>query len=157
EAMRKVTVEICRPPTDSHAPDPCVFGGTYTLSPRAFDSLFRRLYRLDERQADTEAMKIVENNLSPNSLALLKNEAPRFSSLLRGPSTSPLSGKILLTSYVPETGGVSALEPTLRHEFGHACSMIRMQLQAGRSPNRAHPSALNEAWGQTSAPPAQGS
>ncbi len=42
----------------------------------------------------------------------------------------PRSGTIILTSYVPQDRGIEALIPTLHHEFGHACSMIRMQQMA---------------------------
>ena len=42
----------------------------------------------------------------------------------------PFAGDIRLTTYAPLDGGVATLEPTLRHELGHACSMIKMQLAA---------------------------
>lgn len=124
----RVEISICRPQGDGDAPDPCVFGGRYDMSGASYTTMYRSLYRLYARPETAELREIAARNLRPDQLDPLRS-LPALS--LAGPDAfRPIGGKIVLTSYVPEKEGYRALDPTIRHEFGHACSMIRMQLAA---------------------------
>ncbi len=47
-----------------------------------------------------------------------------------GGTFSPATGNITLSSYVSATKGSESVDSVIRHEFGHACSMVKMQLSA---------------------------
>lgn len=130
-AMTRVDVSICQPKDDPNASDPCVFGGTFEMAGRNYAQIFgglTRIYRSNDTNAsdDTRELgRIASKNLgSVNTDRILASLAPD--------EFTPLGGRIILTSYVPKNEGARALEPTLHHEFGHACSMIRMQTAAAK-------------------------
>ncbi len=112
--MERVNVSFCQPSADPDAPDSCVFGGTYKMPGSGYASVFRSLRRGSPM---TEIKQIAAKNLSSSEVG-------------SGP-TELSSGSIVLSSYVPKSEGIRGIEPTLLHEFGHACSMVRMQLAAG--------------------------
>lgn len=122
-AMNRVDVSVCQPKDDPEASDPCVFGGTFEMAGRNYAAIFAGLSRM-YRSGDTmELGAIASKNLpmvDPN----------RLHTAMEPSDFAPLGGRIILTSYVPKSQGARALEPTLHHEFGHACSMIRMQTAA---------------------------
>lgn len=47
-----------------------------------------------------------------------------------GGTFSPATGNITLSSYVSAEKGARSVDSVIRHEFGHACSMVKMQLAA---------------------------
>lgn len=47
-----------------------------------------------------------------------------------GGTFSPATGNITLSSYVSADHGSESVDSVIRHEFGHACSMVKMQLSA---------------------------
>ncbi len=75
--------------------------------------------------SSTASRALVGTTLNRSASALATSSAVDENS-----SFQPRSGKIILTSYIPQDRGITALLPTLHHEFGHACSMIRMQQMA---------------------------
>ena len=64
-----------------------------------------------------EIKKIAQKNLPFRMPASIANQ---------GAKELP-RGSIVLSSYVSRDLGVKALEPVILHEFGHACSMVKMQ------------------------------
>lgn len=149
-AMREVEVSICQPSEDPNRPDPCVFGGSYRMPGAGYTALYRLL-----RGQQASRVKMRMNNApaahtdggeksGPRVLMELGELVERNLKGVRttlGPDDRPprlLRGQIVLSSYVDRRRGVEALEPVIRHEFGHACSMIRMQEGAlGPDPARA--------------------
>jgi hypothetical protein len=112
-----VEVKFCKPNQDPNAPDPCVFGGNFKMSGSDYQSAFQAIR--SRSNPSTEINQIATRNLN-------------FASRLPAQeSARPLSsGSIVLSSYVSRDEGFAAMEPTLLHEFGHACSMTKMQLSA---------------------------
>jgi hypothetical protein len=111
--MAKVEVEVCKPSTDPTQPDPCVFGGSFHMPGSAYRSIFEVVAKAKGEGAATEMRSIALRNLSRGS------RAPA--------AANDENGKITLSSYVPFSTGIAAAEPVLLHEFGHACSMVRMR------------------------------
>lgn len=121
-AMESVEVSLCKPQPQGTGPDPCVFGGSYTMPGEGYSAIFTTIRRAYESESGAELRDIATRNLS------FYGENRTFGGKII--TSYPRTGKIILTSYVQENDGVSELIPTLHHEFGHACSMIRMQLAA---------------------------
>ncbi len=130
-AMSRVEVSICQPKDDPDASDPCAFGGTFEMAGRNYAAIFGGLSRMYRSDDTLELGAIAARNLGAAGPGRSPAEAGAG-------GFTPLGGRIVLTSYVPRSHGARALEPTLHHEFGHACSMIRMQAAAaGAAENRA--------------------
>ncbi|MES2856695.1 MAG: hypothetical protein V4692_12565 [Bdellovibrionota bacterium] len=119
EGMAKVEVEVCKPNSDPTQPDPCVFGGSFHMPGSAYRSIFEVVAKAKGEGEATEMRKIAMRNL-----ARKRNPA----------SATHEHGKITLSSYVPLSSGIAAAEPVLLHEFGHACSMVRMRNAAVTQP-----------------------
>lgn len=119
--MNRVKVSICKPSTDPNAPDPCVFGGRFDMSAENYTALFREVFRVYDSQGDSDLRQIAARYLTSNEIKGLASQSKPL----------PLSsGHITLTSYFSEREGIQSLDPILQHEFGHACSMIKMQTHA---------------------------
>lgn len=127
-AMNRVEVSICQPQSDPNASDPCVFGGTFEMAGRNYARIFGGLSRMYSSNDTMELGAIASRNVASMSLGGAGGEYDPE-------EFSPVGGRIVLTSYVSKRDGASALEPTLHHEFGHACSMIRMQTAAASGAN----------------------
>lgn len=135
EAMKRVEVSLCDPAEDPNVPDPCVFGGSYRMPGVGYSNIFQLVYAqsrdetgAEESEAgnESEIQKIAARNLTRRQIEnLLDHTSENLKKTL-----IPLSGRIVLSSYVPKSSGIRALEPILQHEFGHACSMVKMQLAA---------------------------
>lgn len=136
QAMNRVEVSICQPKDDPDASDPCVFGGTFEMAGQNYSKIFGGLSRLYRSNDTMELGEIASRNLA-------SVDAQRLRSEMQPEEFAPVGGRIVLTSYVSKDEGVRGLEPTLHHEFGHACSMVRMQTTAaeGAAPER-RPKAL---------------
>ncbi len=119
--MAGVEVSVCKPPTDGSISDPCVHGGAFEMAGRNYTSIFAAIQSRYTKDEDSEFRAITTKNLP------LRMRGPTAAG---EPLTAPLGGKIVLTSYVRKDLGVAGLEPTLFHEFGHACTMVKMQVQA---------------------------
>jgi hypothetical protein len=131
-AMKSVEISLCKPLEGGESPDPCVFGGSYTMSGEGYSTIFGTIQRTYSTEAGSGLREIAEKNLGyygPNRVTAQFSANPSSVRAKAGP-TYPLTGKIVLTSYVSEKEGLAALIPTLNHELGHACSMIRMQMSA---------------------------
>lgn len=118
--MQAVRVEFCKPQSHDDQPDACVFGGNYRMSAAGYDSSFQAILSrstTSSKQA-AEIKRIARRNLGG-----------RMPSSVQDGGLLP-RGSIVLSSYVSKKDGVKALEPVLMHEFGHACSMVRMQNSA---------------------------
>jgi hypothetical protein len=118
--MSAVEVSVCKPPKDGSISDPCSHGGAFEMAGRNYTSIFASIQSRYTKDEDSEFRAITTKNLPLH---------------MRGPTTAenllaPLGGKIVLTSYVHKDTGAASLEPTLYHEFGHACTMVKMQVQA---------------------------
>ena len=112
--MQRVNVSFCKPSSDPNSPDPCVFGGNFKMSGTGYATAFRQISR--HYALGSEAHAVAVRNLTPAEAA--------------GEDVGLESGSIVLSSYVPREQGFAAIDPTLLHEFGHACSMARMQVAA---------------------------
>lgn len=125
KAMARVDVSLCKPNDDPDRPDPCVFGGSYRMGGDGYASIFRAVRRTYSSEEGREFRQVAEKNLS-------RSELSGGTTLPAG----PVSGTIVLSSYVSKEVGAASLEPVIAHEFGHACSMIKMQHAsiAGRNP-----------------------
>ncbi len=123
-AMAHVEVDLCKPNENGDQPDPCVFGGSYRMPGAGYDALFRSVLRHYSATTASEIRKIASRNLSPQVrlAAATGPDSINEKDLLRG--------SIVLTSYVSRNKGVAPFEPIVLHEFGHACSMVRMQQAA---------------------------
>ncbi|MES2964858.1 MAG: hypothetical protein V4760_13285 [Bdellovibrionota bacterium] len=115
--MAQVEVSVCRPNDDPDGPDPCVFGGTFKMPGAGYDAIFTTLMKRKGRGIANELRQIAERNLK-----ILKERKPAHA--------TPEHGSITLSSYVSQENGVAALEPVILHEFGHACSMVKMTIDA---------------------------
>jgi hypothetical protein len=126
--FERVEVTVCKPNPDPNAPDPCVFGGSYKMPGSGYSSIFRAIQKQYGTSEAVEFKRLAEKNL--RAIASAPN-AP----------SGVTSGSIVLSSYVSKTNGIASLEPTILHEFGHACSMIKMQHAAlgGKSIDAAKP------------------
>lgn len=120
EGMAKVEVEVCKPNANPDEPDPCVFGGSFHMAGSAYRSIFEVISKVKGTGDVAEMRKIAQRNLS-------QTRSPA--------SDEALHGKITLSSYVPLSSGIAATEPVLLHEFGHACSMVRMRDTAVNQPS----------------------
>lgn len=126
EAMASVEVSLCEPQSNPEVPDPCAFGGYFQMSGANYTRIFRAIYR-QYSGGDGEGLRqTAVQNLSPSEVTRLQQES---GSGVLAPFRL-IGGKIVLSSYVSRDSGIKSIEPTLRHEFGHACSMIRMQAAA---------------------------
>ena len=124
--MNDVQVTVCRPSSDPNVPDPCVFGGSYKMSGDGYSAIFRSIDRVHDGDSETEFRKLALKNLTtPEQLNPMK------------PGDSAPNGSITLSSYVNKAQGTSGLDPVILHEFGHACSMIKMK-QAALAPLPQH-------------------
>lgn len=112
----RIGVRICEPSSDPNAPDPCAFGGTFRVPGRTyFDAFFQLSQATGKDDPINEIRRLAENNL-------------RGRLRTAGSSTAAESiGSIVLTSYIAPEGGIDRLEPVILHEFGHACTIIRMR------------------------------
>lgn len=118
----KVEVKFCKPNQDPNAPDPCVFGGNFKMSGSGYQSAFQAILER-AKTGPGELSQIANRNLAPMSRQPASQGVESLS-----------SGSIVLSSYVPREEGFAALEATLLHEFGHACSMAKIQLNAVLAP-----------------------
>lgn len=124
DGMAAVEVVVCKPPADGSASDPCVHGGAYEMAGSNYTSIFSSLTQRYNKDEDRDLYRVAARNLPLRLRAL--------ASVSSQESYKPFGGKIVLTSYVKKQIGIKALEPTLHHEFGHACTMVKMQLHAER-------------------------
>jgi hypothetical protein len=115
KAMGKVEVSVCKPVSDPDASDPCVFGGSYRMAGDGYASIFRAVRSTYNSDEGREFRTVAERNLTRTDLNR------------RDLASGPVSGSIVLSSYVNKKLGAQSLEPVITHEFGHACSMIKMQ------------------------------
>ena len=127
--MDDVRVSVCHPSSDPNAPDPCVFGGSYKMSGDGYAAIFRSIARVHAGDDESEFRKLALRNLTPEQMNPAK------------PGDPAPNGSIVLSSYVNKSQGASSstavLEPVILHEFGHACSMIKMK-QAALAPLPQH-------------------
>jgi hypothetical protein len=116
--MAAVKIDVCRPHEDPDSPDPCVFGGSYRMPGKGYASVFRAIQRQYSGEETAELKRLASRNLSVDEM--------------RDPEAAaePVSGTIVLSSYVSKKLGIASIEPVVMHEFGHACSMIKMQQMA---------------------------
>ncbi|MEK7356341.1 MAG: hypothetical protein AAB250_07820, partial [Bdellovibrionota bacterium] len=117
KGMAAVEVTVCKPTNDPDSPDPCVFGGTFRMPGAGYDAIFSAVMKQKGSGVASELRAIAEKNLKA-----LKARRPA--------GLSPEHGNITLSSYVSQENGVAALEPVILHEFGHACSMVKMTIAA---------------------------
>jgi hypothetical protein len=116
--MAAVKIDVCKPQEDPDSPDPCVFGGSYRMSGKGYASVFRAIQRQYSGEETAELKRMASRNLSVDEMR--DPEAP----------AEPVSGTIVLSSYVSKKIGIASIDPVIMHEFGHACSMIKMQQTA---------------------------
>ncbi len=121
EAMGSVPVTLCKSKAGKNQPDPCVFGGSYQFTASEYRQVFRSLWQ-DLKGAPRGALSVLQRNLSAEDMHMKKSEV----------QSTVLPGKIVLSSYININHGIATLEPVLRHELGHACSMIKSQINARR-------------------------
>lgn len=119
ESFDRVTVKLCEPHPDPNAPDPCSFGGTFRVPGRTYRAIFAQLREVtaDAPEA-SEIRQLAERNL------------PHQDGANRISSEAPSIGSVVLTSYLSKDLGFERLEPVVLHEFGHACSLVRMKTWA---------------------------
>ena len=117
--MNRVEVKFCKPSADPNAPDPCVFGGSYKMPGEGYAAIFTALHHSNS----PELRQIAARNLVGKVPAGSSDKQTSLSD----PSAQLFTGSIVLSSYVPREQGIAAIDPTLLHEFGHACSMVKMQ------------------------------
>lgn len=117
KGMAAVEVNVCKPNDDPGSPDPCVFGGTFKMPGSGYDAIFTAVMKQRGQGIASELRRIAERNLK-----ILKDRKPA--------SLSPEHGSITLSSYVSNEKGTASLEPVILHEFGHACSMVKMTIAA---------------------------
>lgn len=124
DGLAAVEVVVCKPPADGSISDPCVHGGAYEMAGSNYTSIFSSLSQRYNRDEDRELYRVAARNLPVRlrSVASLGSQE----------TLKPFGGKIVLTSYVKKQTGIKSLEPTLYHEFGHACTMVKMQVHAER-------------------------
>jgi hypothetical protein len=114
DGMAAVKFEVCKPSTDPHQPDPCVFGGTYRMPGAGYDSIFRAIARQRGEGAASQLRSIASMNLLGRSNG---SDEP----------AGVASGSITLSSYISVDNGSASMDPVILHELGHACSMVKMQ------------------------------
>ena len=115
EQMSKVELSICKPTNDPNSPDPCVFGGSYKMPGKGYSMIFRAIHRLYQAPEASTVRGIATKNLKAEDLKDASLPAGIF------------PGSIVLSSYVSRAEGAASLEPIILHEYGHACSMVKMQ------------------------------
>lgn len=115
--MAAVEVSVCKPNDDPDSPDPCVFGGTFKMPGAGYDAIFSTVMKQKGKGVSAELRRIAERNLK-----VLKDRKPA--------NMTAEHGSITLSSYVSNDLGIAALEPIVLHEFGHACSMVKMTIAA---------------------------
>lgn len=124
DSLARNEISLCRSVAGEDEPDRCAFGGSYDVPGRAYRSLFGHLLGIHAGEAALRAL-VVAGPFRPAVAARTGADGTEG-------AMYPMPGKITLTNYVDRKKGIAALEPTLRHELGHACVMTRMQLSAAR-------------------------
>lgn len=119
ERFNRVTVKLCEPHPDPNAPDPCSFGGTFRVPGRTYRGIFAQLRDVTAEEPEvSEIRRLAERNL------------PAQSAVDQMSSETHSIGSVVLTSYISQDRGLERLEPVILHEFGHACSLVRMKTWA---------------------------
>lgn len=121
-AMAAVKFEVCKPSSDPHQPDPCVFGGTYRMPGAGYDSIFRAIARQRGEGTAAQLRSIASTNLFGRAKGA---DEP----------SGIASGSITLSSYISLENGSASADPVILHELGHACSMVKMQAASIDSTN----------------------
>jgi hypothetical protein len=123
--MRQVRVEFCTSEADQDPSkqDPCLFSaGVYALSTVEQAEVASTLKNSLDADPGVAIRRIVDEanrTLTANGVLF---------------ASYPVSGGIRLGPYANRNGEAQASPGTLRHEFGHACSFIKRQIEA--SPGR---------------------
>lgn len=114
----RVTVSFCEPERDPHKPDPCAFGGSFRVPGRTYREVFDRLQDVVGIGEEAEEIRRLAQY---NIMSRAKHE---------NASDSYTIGSVVLSSYISRNRGSGPMEPVILHEFGHACSMVRMRVWA---------------------------